>query len=152
MSREAPAPIYESVFIQELVKQMRALDTYGVQDKSTHEALIKPFLISKEERKKIPIVGDPSPTILTRVTAFYSAVSMVIEMECGLMARPILNISHEGFGTMLIIVGKLVAVDKVLRDIHRFGFVDIGALKHESDTLLNVALGRIGTYPDVAGL
>ena len=152
MSDIAMDPIYESVFISELVKQMRSLDTYGVQDKSDAEALIKPFIISKEDRKNTPIIGDPNPAIMARVSAFYNAVSMMIEQECGLMARPFLNLNHEGFGSLLIIVGKLVVIDRTLRDVHRFGFVDLNALKTESDKLLNIALGRIGSYSDVAGL
>ncbi|MBF0382410.1 MAG: NifX-associated nitrogen fixation protein [Magnetococcales bacterium] len=152
MSEETLDPIYESAFISELVKQMRSLDTYGVQDKANAAELIKPFIISKEARKTIPIVGDPSPAIMARVSAFYNAVAMMIEQECGLIARPFLNLNHEGFGTLLITVGKLVVIDKTLRDVHRFGFADLNALKTESDKLLNVALGRIGIYSEVAGL
>ncbi|MBF0447430.1 MAG: NifX-associated nitrogen fixation protein [Magnetococcales bacterium] len=152
MSETELDPIYESAFVAELVKQMRSLDTYGVQDKATPEKLIKPFIISKEERKQIPIIGDPNPATMARVSAFYNAVSMMIEQECGLMARPFLNLNHEGFGSLLIIVGKLVVIDRSLRDVHRFGFPDISALKTESDKLLNIALGRIGSYSEVAGL
>ncbi|MBF0422266.1 MAG: NifX-associated nitrogen fixation protein [Magnetococcales bacterium] len=152
MTVPATDSIYDSAFVRELVKQLRALDTYGVQDKSTPDQLIQPFIITKDARKVIPIIGDISPVTLSRISAFYNAVAMMIESECKLIARPFLNINHEGFGTLLIIVGKLVVVEKTLRDMHRFGFPDLNSLKTESDTLLNVALGRIGKYPEVAGL
>ncbi|MBF0415516.1 MAG: NifX-associated nitrogen fixation protein [Magnetococcales bacterium] len=152
MNEAAPDSIYDSAFVRELVKQLRALDTYGVQDKSTPEQLIQPFLLTRESRKGIPVVGDISPATLSRLSAFYNAVAMMIEAECSLIARPFLNVNHEGFGTVLIIVGKLVVVDKTVRDMHRFGFPDINTLKTESDKLLNVALGRIGKFPEVAGL
>ena len=148
----AADPILGSDFIKELVKQMRALDTYGVTDRQSPDALLKPFIISREERKKIPVIDDPKPEAIARLGAFYNAVAMMIEMECGLMARPFLNVNHEGFGNVLVIVGKLVVVDRVLRDVHRFGFDSLSQLKDESDKLLNIALGRIGAHSDVAGM
>nr|CRH04594.1 conserved protein of unknown function [Candidatus Magnetococcus massalia] len=144
--------IFQSDFFQEMIKQMRALDTYGVQDKSTPEKLLNPFFITKEERKAIPVVGDPDPATIARVSAFYNAIAMLIEQECGLMAKPIINITHEGFGTVHILVGKLVALDRVVRDVHRFGFVDASKMKDDGDKLLSVALALIGKYPDVAGM
>ena len=53
---------------------------------------------------------------------------------------------------MLIIVGKLVALDKTLRDVHRFGFESLSKMKTEGDKLLSVAIERVGAYPEVAGL
>ena len=38
------------------------------------------------------------------------------------MAVPMINLSHEGFGRAIITVGKLIVMDKILRDVHRFGF------------------------------
>ena len=49
-------------------------------------------------------------------------------------------------------MGKLVVVDKTLRDVHRFGFDSLSKMKDEADKLLAVALERIGKYSDVAGL
>ncbi|MEG3639817.1 NifX-associated nitrogen fixation protein [Magnetococcus sp. PR-3] len=144
--------IYESDFFQEMIKQLRALDTYGVQDKQTPEKLLTPYFITKAQRKEIPVVGDPNPATISRVAAFYNAISMLIEQECNLMAKPIINISHEGFGTVHILVGKLVALDRVLRDVHRFGFEDASKMKDEADKLLSVAIALIGKYPDVAGM
>ncbi|ABK43703.1 protein of unknown function DUF269 [Magnetococcus marinus MC-1] len=144
--------LYQSDFFLEMVKQMRALDTYGVQDKQTPQKLMAPFIISKEARKLIPVIGDPDPSTISRVAAFYNAIAMLIEKECGLMARPSINITHEGFGTVHIIVGKLVALERVVRDIHRFGFETPSKMKDEGDKLLSVALALIGKHPEVAGL
>jgi probable nitrogen fixation protein len=68
------------------------------------------------------------------------------------MAVPMMNLSHEGFGRALITVGKLVVVDRTLRDIHRFGFESLSKMKDEADKLLSVALNLIGTHAAVAGL
>ena len=60
------------------------------------------------------------------------------------MAVPIVNLSHEGFGRALISAGKLIVVDKTLRDVHRFGFKSLSKMKDEADKLLSVALELIG--------
>jgi probable nitrogen fixation protein len=68
------------------------------------------------------------------------------------MATCLINITHEGFGRALITVGKLVVVNRTLRDVHRFGFESISKMKDEADKLLSVALSIVGSYPEVAGL
>ena len=68
------------------------------------------------------------------------------------MAVPMMNLSHEGFGRALITVGKLVVVDRTLRDVHRFGFESLSKMKDEADKLLSVALNLVGTHAAVAGL
>jgi probable nitrogen fixation protein len=65
------------------------------------------------------------------------------------MAVPFIQITHEGFGRALIIVGKLVVMDKTLRDVHRFGFESVSKMKDEADKYLSVALEIIGKYPEV---
>lgn len=145
-------PIYESDFIKEMIRQLRALDNYGVYDGQPGEKLLEPLILTKERKAQIPIIGDPDEITIAHVKAFYNAIATLVEKECGLMAVPFINLTHEGFGRVLIIVGKLVALDKTLRDVHRFGFDSLSKMKTESDKLLSVAIERVGNYPDVAGL
>ena len=77
---------------------------------------------------------------------------MLIEKECRQLAVPLIHLTHEGFGRALITVGQLVALDKTLRDVHRFGFANLSKMKDEADKLLGIALERIGKHPDVAGM
>lgn len=144
--------IYTTDFLQEMVKQMRAIDTYGTYDDWTEAKILDPFVLTKERKAEIPVVGDPDEITMARVKAFYNAISSLIEKECGLMAIPMINLSHEGFGRAIITVGKLVVMDKTLRDVHRFGFKSLSKMKDEADKFLSVALEIIGKYPDVAGL
>ena len=145
-------PVLNTDFAKEMVRQMRAVDTFGNYDNWPTEQILDPFILTPEKRKVIPIVGDPDEIVVSRVTAFYNAISSMIEKECGLMAVPLINLSHEGFGRALITVGKLVVMDKVLRDVHRFGFPSLSKMKDEADKLLSVALEIIGLHPDVAGM
>ena len=148
----AADPILETDFVKEMARQMRALDTYGTYQGWTVEKILSPYVLTKERKAEIPLVGDPDDETISRVKAFYNAFAVLIEKECNLLAVPLVHLTHEGFGRALITVGKLVAVDKTLRDVHRFGFASLSKMKDEGDKILGVALERIGQYPAVAGL
>ncbi|MDO6386789.1 MULTISPECIES: NifX-associated nitrogen fixation protein [Uliginosibacterium] len=144
-------PIFETDFMREMLRQVRALDSYGVHDGKSVEQLLAPFVLSKEARSAIPILGDPDPVTLSRVRAFYNAIAVLIEKECGQMAVPLVHLSHEGFGRVIITVGKLLVLDRALRDAHRFGFESFSKMKTEADKQLSVALELAGRFPEVAG-
>lgn len=145
-------PVLETEFAVEMVRQMRALDTYGTYDEWSVAKILAPFVLTKEMRREIPVIGDPDEITLSRVKAFYNAIAAMIEKECGKMAVPMINLSHEGFGRAIITVGKLVVMDRTLRDIHRFGFPGMSKMKDEADKLLSVALEIVGKYSEVAEL
>jgi probable nitrogen fixation protein len=145
-------PILDTDFIKEMVKQMRAIDSYGTYDGWPVERILAPYILSKEQRREIPVIGDPDEQTLSRVKAFYNGIAALIEKECGLMAVPMLNITHEGFGRALITVGKLVVMDRTVRDVHRYGYESLSKMKDEADKLLSVALQIIGTHREVAEL
>ena len=145
-------PIYETDFVKEMLRQLRALDSYGTWDGQPPEAILSPLVLTKERKAEIPLVGDPDEETLSRVKAFYNAIAVLIEKECGMMAVPLVHLTHEGFGRVLISVGKLIVMDRTLRDVHRFGFESLSKAKTEADKYLSVALEIIGKYPDVAGM
>lgn len=145
-------PVLGTDFASQMVRQMRAIDTYGTYDDWSEAKILSPFVLTKEMKREIPVVGDPDEIVMARVKAFYNSIASMIEAECGLMAVPMINLSHEGFGRAIITVGKLVVMDKTLRDVHRFGFPTMGKMKDEADKLLSVALELVGKYSDVAGL
>ena len=145
-------PIYETDFIKEMIRQMRALDSYGTYDGQSVENLLQRLVLTKERKAQIPIVGDPDEETIAQVKAFYNAIATLIEKECGMMAVSLVHLSHEGFGRALITIGKLVVCDRTLRDVHRFGFESLSKMKTEGDKILSVALGIVGEHPDVAGM
>ncbi len=148
----AEDPLLSTEFIKEMVKQMCAIDTYGTYDGWPAEKILAPFVVTKEQKREMPVIGDPDEVLLSRIKAFYNAISSLIEKECGQMAVPMINITHEGFGRVIITVGKLVVMDKTLRDVHRYGYESLSKMKDEADKLLSVALEIVGKYPEVAGL
>lgn len=148
----AADPIFETDFVKEMARQMRALDTYGTYSGWTVEKILDPYVLTKERKANIPMIGDPDDETISRVKAYYNAIAVLIEKECKLLAVPLVHLTHEGFGRAIITVGKLVAVEKTLRDVHRFGFPSLSKMKDDADKLLGIALERIGQYPNVAGL
>lgn len=148
----AADPILETDFIKEMARQMRALDTYGTYQGWSVEKILDPYIVTKERKATIPLIGDPDDQTISRVKAFYNAIAVLIEKECKLLAVPLVHLTHEGFGRAIITVGKLVAVEKTLRDVHRFGFPSLSKMKDDADKLLGIALERIGQHPEVAGL
>jgi probable nitrogen fixation protein len=148
----ADDPILSTDFGVEMIRQMRAIDPYGSYDDLSAAEILEPFVLTKEKKREIPIIGDPDEIVIARVRVFYNAISALIEKECGLMATPMINLTHEGFGRVLIIVGKLVVMDRTLRDVHRFGFETLGKMKDDADKILSVALALIGQHAEAAGL
>ena len=145
-------PILQSDFIIEMARQMRAIDSYGNYDGMNDAEVLDPFVLTKERKREIPVVGDPDEILVARIKAWYNAIAILIEKECGLMAVPLLHLSHEGFGRALITVGKLVVHDRSLRDVHRFGFDSLSKMKDEADKVLSIAMELIGQHSKAAGL
>jgi probable nitrogen fixation protein len=139
-----------SVFIKELIKQWRAQDTHGTWDNKKDLDLLKPYIIDKEMRKQIPIIGDPDPETLWRIELFYSAVGLSIERATGCMVQPMMKMSHEGFGRQVLIAGRLIVVNKQLRDVHRFGFETLEKLADEGTKVVNSGIEMIEKFPEVA--
>ena len=138
--------------VRQMVVQLRAMDSYGTYDTWSDARVLDPLVLTRERRKAIPVVGDPDETTVARVKAFYNALAQLIERDCGLLAVPVINLTHEGFGRALILVGKLVALDKTLRDVHRFGFDSLEALVGEAEKQLARAAGLIAGHRAVAEL
>jgi probable nitrogen fixation protein len=150
MSSTAEAVASSELFLSELVKQYRAQDTYGTWDGKNNEQLLADYIIDKEKRKEIPIMGDPDPETLWRLELFYNAIGLSIERITGIMVSPMMKMSHEGFGRMVLTAGRLVVINKYLRDVHRFGFNDMEKLAEEGGKLVDAAVEMINKFPEVA--
>jgi probable nitrogen fixation protein len=133
-----------------MLKQLRALDTYDSYEGWSEEKIIDPLVMTKERKREIPIIGDPDETTLARVKAYYNSIASLIEKKSGLMAVPVINITHEGFGRAFILVGKLIVVDKTLRDVHRFGFPSLEDLAAKTEVVIDKAIALIEQFREVA--
>ncbi|TNE76736.1 MAG: NifX-associated nitrogen fixation protein [Gammaproteobacteria bacterium] len=148
----ADAPLLTDPYVKQVVTQLRAMDSYGTYDTWTDDRVLDPMILTKARRREIPVVGDPDETTVSRVKAYYNAIACAIEAECGLMCMPIVNLTHEGFGRAMLIVGKLVVFDKTLRDVHRFGFDSLEKLVDEMSKSIAKSLALVEAHRDVAKL
>ncbi|ACF03584.1 MULTISPECIES: NifX-associated nitrogen fixation protein [Rhodopseudomonas] len=148
----APDAALDSLFVKELVKQLRAQDTHGVWEGKSDLKLLEPFIVDKAKRREIPIMGDPDPETLWRLELFYNAVALSIERETRIMVSPMMKMHHEGFGRLILSAGRLIVINKHMRDVHRFGFDNLGKLAEEGDKLVAAGSEMIRKYPDVANL
>ncbi len=144
------AIVASNPFLMTLVKIWRAQDSHGSWERKSDAKLLSEYIITKEERKKIPIIADPDPEVIWRIELFYNAIALRIEAESKVMISPMLKMSHEGFGRMVLIAGRLVVVNKQLRDVHRFGFPSLAKLSAAGGKFLEEAITMIRAYPEVA--
>jgi probable nitrogen fixation protein len=137
-------------FVRELIKMLRAQDTHGAWEGKSDLMLLTPFILTPEQRRDIPIIGDPDPETLWRMELFYNAVGVAIERETGNMVSPMMKMSHEGFGRIVLIAGRLVVVNKQLRDVHRFGFASLAKLSEAGSKFYNEGVAMVREYAPVA--
>lgn len=143
-------PVMGKPFIKELIKQWRAQDAHGAWDGKTDLDLLEPYILDKEKRREIPIMGDPDPETLWRLELFYNAVGLAIERQTGIMVSPMMKFHHEGFGRLVLTAGRLIVVNKHLRDVHRFGFDSFERLAQEGEKFVAAAVEMIHKFPEVA--
>lgn len=146
---ETASPV-EAVFRQTLVRTLRAHDPSGIWDKIADDKVLAPFVLTREQRRAMPIIDNPGPEVIGRLKAFYGSVGLAIEQQSGVMASPIMEMSSEGFGRVVLIAGRLVLLSKTLRDVHRFGFESLEALAAEGGRLVEAGVALINDHPDLA--
>jgi len=149
---EEGAELLEHPFIKQMIVQLRAVDSYGTYDTWSDAKVLDPMILTKAKRREIPVIGDPDEIVISRVKAYYNCLALMIEKNTGLMAVPVINLTHEGFGRAFISVGKLIVLDRTLRDVHRFGFPTVEALVAEAEKYVGKATELVETYREVAKL
>lgn len=140
----------QSEFVKQLVKVWRAQDTHGAWEGKSDAVLLDPYILTPERKKELPIMGDPDPETLWRLELFYNAIGLSIERATGVMVSPMMKLHHEGFGRLVLTAGRLIVVNKQLRDTHRFGFASMEKLAAEGQKAVTAGIEMIEKYPDVA--
>jgi probable nitrogen fixation protein len=150
VAEDADAVALASPFVRALVRQVRAHDTTGFWETKTDAELLQGFVITREQRRAMPVIADPDSKTLWRVEQFYSAAGLAIEAVTGVIATPLVTLTHEGFGRAALIAGRLVVASRILRDVHRFGFESLSRLAAEGEKLVAEAAKLIDEFPEVA--
>ena len=153
MAEAAEAMAVEPIdtpFVKELIKQWRAQDAHGAWDGKSNAQLLDPYIVDKVRRKEIPLMGDPDPETIWRLELFYNAIGLCIERATGVMVTPMMKMHHEGFGRMVLIAGRLIVVNKQLRDVHRFGFDSMAKLAEEGRKFVDAGVEMVKQFTEVA--
>lgn len=144
--------VRKALYLKTLISLIRAEDGFGAWEGKSDDQILAPYIVTKEQRREIPIIGDPDPDTLWRVELFYKALGLAIERETGFVASPMMKMSHEGFGRVVLIAGHLVVLSKHLRDVHRYGFESTDKLAAEGAKFLGQAVKLMDDYPDIVQL
>lgn len=147
---EADRAALSRPFVKALLTLIRAQDRSGAMEADADEELLAPFIVTKVQKRDIPMFGDPDPDILMRVEQIYMAVCWLIEQETGMAAAPILNIHHEGWGRIVIITGRLVAVNSHVRELHRFGYENLITMEAKTLKLVEEGIKAVRQFPEIA--
>lgn len=140
--------VEESLFLQELVKQVRAQDLYGVYRNWKDELVIANYVVSKEKKKEISLEKDVDQATQLRITYFYRAIAARVEQETGKLCQVAIDLSHEGFGWAIIWSGQLIVQCRTLRDAHRFGYSSLKKLADQGEKLVNSGVKNVEKFPD----
>lgn len=131
----------ENLFIKTLIGQVRALDQFGTwANKANEEILSEKYVKTKEDLKNIPVIADIDEMKIQDIRLIYQAVALAFEIDTGVMCSVVMEMSHEGFGRVVVIADKIVIVNKFFKDAHRFSFRTYDKLIEEGDRLLASAL------------
>jgi probable nitrogen fixation protein len=148
----ATATVVITPFLKAITQQIRANDPYGTYRNWSDELLLKPFVVSKAQKREISVEGDVDPITKGRVLAFYRAIAHRIEEETGLLCQVVIDLSHEGFGWALVFSGRLLVVSKTLRDAQRFGFDSLDKLEAEGAKIVTSGINLANRFPEVGRL
>ncbi|QNP31204.1 NifX-associated nitrogen fixation protein [Cylindrospermopsis curvispora] len=139
-------------FLKTLVQQIRASDSYGFYRNWSDELILKPFVVTKQNKKQISVEGEIDPATISRINAFFRAVAASIEQETGMISNVVIQLGHEGFGWALVFSGRLLLAIKTLRDAHRFGFESLEKLNEEGQNFVQKGIDLAQRFPQVGNL
>ncbi|RXJ68546.1 nitrogen fixation protein [Halarcobacter ebronensis] len=137
----------KELFKKTLIGQIRALDQFGTWvNKSDEDLLVEKYVKTKEEMKNIPIIADIDEMQTQDIRLVYQAVALAFEKMTGIMCSVVMEMSHEGFGRVVVFADDIVLCDKGFKDAHRYSFRTLENLEEEGEKLLMKANERYKKY------
>lgn len=141
----------ESLFIDTLIGQVRALDQFGTwSNREDEDLLSEKYVKTKEDLRNIPVIADIDEMQTQDIRLIYQAVALAFEKKTGVMCSVVMEMSHEGFGRAVVIADKIVIVNKFFKDAHRFSFRTYDKLVEEGEKMLANSITLYDKYKDVA--
>ncbi len=141
--------------LKEIVNQIRAYDTYGTwEKKSDHDILNHLFLTKPEKQASLSLMGhcEVDPKALLKLHAYFKAIGVLIEKSSGLLTSVVINLDEEGNGIVLIYSGRLILVNKSIRDANKFRFKSLDEMALQAQKFIDKALELVEKYSEVANI
>ncbi len=140
----------KELFKVTLIGQVRALDQFGTWvNKSDEDLLVEKYVRSKEDLKNIPIIADIDEMQIKDIRLVFQAVALAFEKITGVMCSVVMEMSHEGFGRVVVFAGKIVLAEKFFKDAHRFSFRTYEDLLKDGEKYLLKAEETYNKYKNV---
>lgn len=137
----------KELFLNTLVGQIRALDQFGTwSNKSDEELLNEKYVKTKEDLKNIAIIADIDEIQIQDIRLIYQAIALAFEKLTGVMCSVVMEMSHEGFGRVVVFANDIVLCEKYFKDAHRFSFRTFEKLEQEGETYLLKAQEKYKKY------
>ncbi len=142
----------ETLFIETLTSQIRALDQFGVwTKKSNEEVLCEKYVKSKEQLKNIPIIADIDEMQIKDIRLIFQSIALAFELKTGVMCSVVMEMSHEGFGRAVVLAEKIAITNKFFKDAHRYSFRTYEDLIKEGGKMLKDAIEIYEMHQQKAG-
>lgn len=142
----------ETLFINTLLSQLRALDQFGTwAKKSDEELLCEKYVKTKEALKNIPIIADIDEMQIQDIRLIFQSIALAFELKTGVMCSVVMEMSHEGFGRAVVLADKIVVTNKFFKDAHRYSFRAYDDLVKEGGKMLQSAIEIFEKYTLKAG-
>lgn len=139
----------KQVYVDTLIGQIRALDQFGTWTNKTNEdLLIEKYVKSKDDLKNIPIIADIDEMQIQDIRLIFQAIALSFEKITGVIASVVMEMSHEGFGRVVIFANKTVLCEKYFKDAHRFSYRTYEKLEEEGEKYLIKAQEIYTQYKD----
>ena len=115
-------PLRDSEFLRVLVKKLRSFDSYGTWKNISDEAVLRPYIKTKEDKKKIDTSGSVDAKTLWLIRVYFEAVAQRVEERIEGLIYSAQDIGTEGFGRAFVICDDYILYCQTLRNAHRFSF------------------------------
>ncbi len=132
-------------FLEHLVRALRAADE-GLDPSISDIEVLGPLVV----HPGTPPGGAVDPEVYWRIEAFFRAVGSEIEERTGVECVPMLRMRREGYGTVLVIAGRLVAVSRRFQDASAFHFDSLEILASAGERLVRDGVEMVERHPEVA--
>lgn len=135
-------------FLQELVKQIHLLDTFGKYRDCSDELLVNQLIISleKEENPTKSFYLDPLNQLVTN--AFYKAIGVIVERRTKYTTETYINLRNKELSSAVICCSGVLVLYSLIWRYRSFGFLSLQELIESAEANINDASTKAKQYLD----